>query len=364
MSGANEHIVLGSLVLHNHEYERKESCMEEIGIGVIGAGLMGSLFCSIIRQIPQTKLIGVADIDAEKANSVAGAYSAIAFTDYRHLLDRDDIDAVVIAVSEHHHVAPTVAALKAGKHVLVEKPLASSRNDAAKIVEASQKSSMVTMVGHVLRFDPRYVHAYKAVTEGKIGDIIHVYGRRNIFASTAAVVGERTTPTYYTGVHEIDAMHWIVGARIVSVWAQGTRKVLCRSGISVDDVVLVNIRFSNDAVGILEVSFCLPSVQGCRQTPSFEAVGTEGMVFVEPYKQGATILASNTVRNPETFYLFEPLLYGRFCGVYHDEIVHFIDCIRLGGQPTVGVEEGYAAVAVAEAIERSIELRREIEVEY
>lgn len=339
--------------------------MEKIRFGIIGIGLMGSLFARLINDLPECELVGVADIDEEKLNDIAAKYQIKGYIDYRHLLDRNDVDAVVIAVSEQFHLNPTLDALASGKHIFIEKPLAYNTIEAKKIMNKSdQCSKNILMVGHVLRFDPRYIYAYKAVSEGIIGEVIHVYARRNISTSQAKTVGKRSTPIFYTGVHDIDVINWITGEKITGVWAQGTKKILANAGVLVDDIVFANLQFANGAIGVMEISFVLPQVLGSRKSPCLEVVGTKGMVFVDPYEQGITILGQDFVKNPETFYMFDPLIHGKFSGVYRDELVYFMDCIKTKKKPLIGSAEGYNAVAVAEAIEKSINSGKVEKVQY
>ena len=88
------------------------------------------------------------------------------------------------------------------------------------------------------------------------------------------------------------------------------------------------------------------------------------MLFVDTYEQGITVLGPDIAKYPENFYCFEPLMHGRFSGVYHDELRHFVDCIKMGTKPIVGANDGYNAVAVAEALETSLRSGREEKVAY
>ena len=129
--------------------------MLQIGVGVIGVGLMGSLFARLATQLPNTKLMGVADLDRNRAIQVGEALAVPAYTNYHDLLAMHQVDAVVVATPDSLHLEPALAVAQAGKHLLIEKPLATTREDGQQIINACKNAGVTLMVAHVLRFDPK-----------------------------------------------------------------------------------------------------------------------------------------------------------------------------------------------------------------
>ena len=103
--------------------------MKQLNIGVIGLGEIGAVHCDALMQIPQAKLLAVADIDEARVKQIAEKTGAQPYQDYKELLAREDIDAVIIATPDHLHKEPCIHAANAGKHILVEKPLAMTLED-------------------------------------------------------------------------------------------------------------------------------------------------------------------------------------------------------------------------------------------
>src|SRR5215212_6650723 len=125
-------------------------------VGVVGLGFFGARHARIYHENPIADLIAVCDVDEARAERVAASLEAASYVDYRDLLARADVDAVSICLPDRLHVDAAVAA-GAGKAILLEKPLAHDTPSARQIIDAVERNGTRLMVGHILRFDPRYV---------------------------------------------------------------------------------------------------------------------------------------------------------------------------------------------------------------
>jgi predicted dehydrogenase len=144
-----------------------------IGIGIIGTGGISREHAAAYRGLAgQARLVAVADIDQQRAQAAAAGWGAAhAFTDYRELLDLQEVEAVSVCTFNRAHCAPTVAALEAGKHVLVEKPMATTTEEASRMVEAARRSGKLLMVEMKWRFMPQILAARAAIQRGELGRI-------------------------------------------------------------------------------------------------------------------------------------------------------------------------------------------------
>jgi predicted dehydrogenase len=327
--------------------------VRQIGVGVIGVGLMGSLFARLASQLPDSELVGVADANKHQAAQVGESLGVPAYTDYNELLALSGMSAVVIATPDALHLEPALAAAGAGKHVLIEKPLATNEEDGRRIVEACRRAGVTLMVAHVLRFDPNYGEAFKAVHSGRLGEIVHLSARRNTSLPDAKRLAGRVTITFYLGSHSIDAMQWIVGSPIVEVTAIGTRKAMQELGV--DDTVMSLLRFENGAIGTLENSWIRPEGAGSRRIgASLIVMGTEGSLRVEPFQECMTTYRPNYVEPALPLVSFDNTVWGKISGIYRDEFGHFIDCIQTAARPIISPEQALSAIIVCGAIERSL----------
>ena len=326
--------------------------MDRIGTGVIGVGRMGALFARLLAQLPEAELLGVADVDSERAEAVAAATGAAPLTDYQELLGLEGLEAVVIATPDHLHHAPAMTALEMGKHILMEKPLTMKVSEGEEIVATAGQMGLCLMVAHCLRFDPRYIQAHNAVREGAIGEVVSCYARRNIYFDEGRKIAQRTSLPFFLGVHDIDILHWITGNRVVKVRAYGSRRLM--EDLGVDDAVQSLLEFDDGSIGCVEQAWVFPRNSGLRQSPVLEIVGTAGFIHVNPYRVGVSIHQAGEASYPDSTYMFDPLVHGRVAGVYESETLHFLECVASRQEPIITPQEALEAVRVAAAIEGSL----------
>ena len=151
---------------------------ETVGVGLIGAGIMGEGHAAATHQDPRAKLVGVASL--EGAEVVAKRFGAeVATRDYREILKRTDIDLVIVATPDHLHYEICKAAIEAGKHVLVEKPLTVDLDEADKLIEIVKRSGLKLMACFSHRWIPSYWATHERVAAGRIGRPVMAYARKN-----------------------------------------------------------------------------------------------------------------------------------------------------------------------------------------
>jgi UDP-N-acetylglucosamine 3-dehydrogenase len=313
------------------------------------------LHAQVYAQLAQCELRAVADINAERAAHVAQSLGVDGYGDYVDLLQREDISAVSICTTDDQHVAPAVAAASAGKHVLVEKPLAQTPEDCDTIIEAASANGVRLMVGQILRFDQRYVTAREEIRSGRIGELVHLFVRRNNPIHNARRLRAFTSVLFFLGIHDIDMLNWCVGARAEKVYARATSRVLGDT----PDTVLALLEYPGGVIASLEASWVLPPSFPGRLDARLEAVGSQGALYVNGGSE-SLIIARERVEQPDVFYA--PPVRGERVGILRDELAHFLECVAAGAEPVVVGLDGKAAVEVACAIEESIETGQPVEL--
>jgi predicted dehydrogenase len=328
-------------------------------LAVVGAGRMGRLYARIAAELPQTALAAVCGRSESSVADLARRWGVPGYAggDARRMLDaRPEIDAVVVATPEWLHVEPALAAIRAGKHLLLEKPMATSVADATRIREAAEAAGITLMVCHQLRFDPRYALAKEAVERGAIGELRHVYARRNTTSLAAARVEGRIPLTCWISPHELDLLLWITGSPVVGVCARsrgGARRP--------DGFFLATLRFAGGVVAVFEQSWGTAPLGGRPRQAQLDLRGSTGAIEVTPQEQGLAIFKEDGAEYPAV--MESPVVHGRVFGVFPALVAHFAACVSNGRPPLVGGKEGLAAVAVAEAIARALQTGREIALE-
>jgi len=327
--------------------------MEKVRVGVIGVGLMGSLFANLASQLPDSELVGVADVVEDRAARLGEALDVPAYVDYHELLAIPGLEAVVVATPDALHREPALAAARLGKHLLIEKPLATTPEHAIEIVDGCRDAGVTLMVAHVLRFDRNYGEAFRAVRNGKLGEVVHLAARRSTYLGDAERLAGRVSISFYLGIHSIDVIQWILGSPVVEVTAISVSQVMRR--FHVDDAVLSLLRFENGAIATLENSWIRP--RGATSRPigaSLVMMGTEGALQVTPYRETMTLYTAYHAEPMGFSYSFEEGVFGKISSAYRDEFAHFIECVGTQSPPLVSPAQALSAVLVCNAIEQSL----------
>ena len=239
-----------------------------IAIAIIGAGFMGERWARAVHEHPDAHVAVVADVDEGRGRAMAERFSARFVGDTGEAAVATGVDAVVVCTPEHLHLAPSTAALGSGRPVAVEKPLAHTNADAAEIVACAERSRVPLLVGHVLRFDPRYAGIKAAIDAGTIGKVISVRHERIGLDADRARLGARTTVALYYAVHELDIARWYAGD-IAAIDGAGNSDML--SGL---------FRFTSGAHGVVQVGWCLPDRTPGYGIASVTVVGEHGALRV------------------------------------------------------------------------------------
>jgi predicted dehydrogenase len=323
---------------------------DPIGCAVVGLGMMGQMHARVWAELPRTHLVSVYDIVPEKTTEVAGKLRAAPCSSLQELLDSPEVSIVSICVDDQHHLAPCLAAAKAGKHILVEKPLATTVAEADQIIAACDDAGVKLMVGHVVRFDPRYVVAQQAIAAGEVGQIIQVFARRNNIVASGRRIAGRTSVAFFLGVHDIDIMRWFVGSDVVRVHAESAARVL--ADVPAEDSIFTLMKFSDGSVGCLETCWVVPEGVPNTLDARLEVVGTLGRVAVRVGDESCDIAGRERARRPDIAY--GPEMWGLQGGALRTQLEHFADCVLHDGRPAVSNVDARAAVEVAEAIHESL----------
>lgn len=332
---------------------------DRLGAAVIGLGMMGERHARVWAELPQTRLVSVCDIIPERAEAVAGQYPCRVAASLEEAVGAPGVDIVSVCTDDQAHLQPCLAAAAAGKHVLVEKPLATSLEHCDRIIQACERAGVKLMTGHVCRFDPRYVACREAVVNGRVGEIVQVYARRNNVVTSGRRIGARTSVAFFLGVHEIDLMCWVSGARVTRVHSEATSKVL--ADIGAQDTILTLLRLDNGAVGCIETCWVIPEGSPNSLDARLEVVGSAGRVAAKVGGDEVMEAAdAQRSRRPDMVYWTE--VHGRAQGALADQLEHFAECVRGDVQPVISPAEARHAVEVAQAMHRSLETGAPVEL--
>lgn len=327
--------------------------MRKIGVGIIGMGVAGSLHAASYAAIPdKAGIVAICDRNEKALKTAVSVYGGKAYTDYHELIARNDIEAVDVCLPHWLHAEATVAAAEAGKHVLVEKPISTTLEDADRIIGAARKAGVKLMVAENHRFTPAHRLAKELVNQGKIGRIFAARAYELCNDVPTDPGGWKARPEAMgalldMGVHKFNVLRWIVG-EVESVFAVA-RKLVCSLQTDIDDNAVILLEFANGALGEVFVTSSVVH----EPTNRLELYGTEG-----------TIIEEHSWKRPLMYYSQKAGRWVRprvehapFPGYYEisfkKEVEHFVDCILQDRQPEVTGEDGKAALKLALAAYKS-----------
>lgn len=321
--------------------------------GIIGLGFMGRRYAETLAALQGVTVTAVADTRPELAAEVARSVGARVAESPEALAGAADVDAVFVCTPEDAHVEAAVAAFGAGKAVMIEKPVADTLAGAARIRDAARAAGTTAMVGHLLRFEPRWAAAQRLVSSGSIGGVVSIATRRVGNVRDQDVLRGRTSIPLYYGVHDLDIVRWLAGVPAVSMQASRRGGVLRAAGFDIDDLYCAIVRFEGDILATAELGWHVPASALAAPTTGFTVVGTDGWLRVE---QGQTGLechagdASGTGRlSVDTS--FWPEVHGRPAGALTNELEHFLDCVRTGTPPVISLDDAIEALRLSLAME-------------
>lgn len=327
--------------------------MRTIKLGIVGLGRFAKLHLQCFRQLPNVNVVAVCDLNQELAEETARAWNATAYTDWRKMLDAEELDAVDVLTPEFAHAEPVSAALQAGCHVFVEKPLSLKATEAAELIELAEHKDKQLVTGHVCRFDPRYIQVKDNIAQGAFGKLRSIYARRNNGKAFFSIY-RRANPVYILGIHDIDLMHWFTGQKVVEVYTQAPPN---DQGDS--DLVYAMLRYEDGTIGVIENNWLLPSQAPAYMDVRMEIVGDEATAHLNEPDASLVIWDDKSALAPPIISGSE--VYERLTGPLFEELRHFTQCVTTN-QPSniLRPADALRAVEVAEAVVRSAELGKPV----
>lgn len=343
----------------------------QIKIGFVGAGGIANYQMRTLIKLGGVEITAIADINETALAKSRDEFKVEhAFTDWRKLMDLDELDAISVCTPNKLHCAPTIAALQAGKHVLVEKPMAMNAREAAAMVKAAHKTRKLLQIAFQWRFTPAAQMLRKEVTGGRMGKVLYVrcqaLRRRGI--PSWGVFGRKDLqgggPMIDIGVHILECAHYIIGSPkaisakgachtylgnkppgTVTAWGPWDYKTY-----TVEDIAVGMISFANGTTLVIESSFAAHIKEDVF---NIQIMGTKGGGTYSPLQ----------LFHDENGYMLtsEPACIGNW-NDFEYKMKHFIECIRDGKKCEAPGEDGLVVQQMLDGIYTSAERGREVPI--
>ncbi len=338
--------------------------VNQVNIALIGIGDIGRRHATLLAENPRARLVAAADAVKERLDAVA-AWCAEVTTDWRAVVARRDIEALFITTPPHLHREMTLAALDAGKHVFLEKPMTATLADADAIVERAKRSDRVLLVGFQERHNIAFLEMRRAIQEGALGDVLFIRGtgripRKRLEKGWLFNTDQGGGAVLESSIHNWDLARWMTGQEFVRVYGEG--HVMEKQGGRYEDTFAAIGRLAGGTLVEIEACFSLPD--GASFDSRIEVIGTRGMAYYDVGRQPLLISSETGLTFGDrriTGTAVPDLVHmGPEVGAYRREHEHFLDCIQRGTVPIATVEDSRRSLAVALAVVESIRTGRPV----
>ncbi|WP_163100509.1 Gfo/Idh/MocA family protein [Peribacillus alkalitolerans] len=305
--------------------------MNLIRIGVVGTGKMGTYHCSKLKQMKNVDFVGVFDKDLKRAEEISRKLGVTAFKSYQELLE--NVDAVVIAAPTKLHFLLVEEAIKAQRHILVEKPITVSMEEANHIKGLLKGQDLIFQVGHIERFNPAVQQLAKCIDREKIISIeAKRVGLSNRIQDSDVILDVM--------IHDLDIILDIVKSPIARASAEG----VCGSETNHFETVTALLSFENGVIASVTASYA-----SHEKERTLTILEKEKVIKTDYLTRRQKIVRNRTGAAGQPFEIESEIsiLATPILDPLLEELEHFVDCIRKKKQPIIGVEEGAAAVEAA-----------------
>jgi len=327
---------------------------KKIKIGVVGCGYWGPNLVRNFRSLSDCHLKMMCDINQERLAHVRSLYPDVAGEkDYRHMLNGAGLDAVVVATAVSLHYPMAKASLLAGKHTLIEKPMACSSEQCEELIDIARKKGLILMVDHTFLYSPAVRKIKEIIDTGEAGEIRYICARRlnlGLFQRDINVAWDLAP-------HDIAIILHILQEQPVSINCRGTAHITP----GVEDVTSMSLYFGNERSAIIHSSWIDP-----RKIREMTIVGSKRMIVYDDVAQQEKIKVFDTrIESPPHYDTFAEFHYSYHYGDMYVPYVkqeeplkvecqHFIECIRSGAAPLTNGDRGLELVRILEAASQSI----------
>jgi predicted dehydrogenase len=321
----------------------------------------------IYNAMDGCRVVAVCDNNAARASELAAKLGAEgSFNDYAEMMARGGIDAVAIVTPDFAHADIAVAAAQAGKHMLIEKPLATTRDDVVRMMDAINAAGVRAMVDLHNRWSPPFNTAHQLVESGKIGAPYSAYFRLNDVRWVATDMlpwVPKSSILWFLGSHSLDTLRWFFDDEVSRVYSVSRKGSLAAQGVDSTDVYLTTLEFSRGGIAHMENSWITPNGHPNINDIKFNLLGTEGSLAVDATNHNLIqLFTEDATTVPDV--LVQNNVFGYPSGFAFQSIRSFVECLLSGEKFKVRLEDAANGSLAILAVKESAARREPVEVAY
>jgi len=314
-----------------------------INVAVIGTGVMGKNHARVLSNLENANLVAICDKESDSLKEIADKYRVNSYSDHKEMLSNENIDAVSICVPTKLHKEVAIDVIKSKKHVLIEKPIATTVEEAKDIIKEAESNKVKLMVGHIERFNPVIVEIKKRINNDELGKVFLIKSERfSPFPKRVVDIGV----TIDLSVHDVDIMQHLLKSKVKSVYAATAQKIHSNH----EDLMTSILKFENNTTGMTSCNWITPKI-----VREITIVGEKGM-FKANYLTQELIFFKNEFTDKTIDWQKERLnvIEGDMVKIkiekkepLKNELEAFINCIRDNNNPEVTGQDGMESLNVA-----------------
>lgn len=314
--------------------------MKKLGVAVVGTGFWGKNHARCYSELESTKLVAICDINKERAKAVADQFGVKAYKNSSKMLKNQDIEAISVCTWSTKLAKEAFKALRSGKHVLVEKPMATYSRQAKNLLRVAEENGLHLTVGFLMRFIPGLIHIREAVQKKRIGELVCATAKR--VSQWPERIGD-VGVVKDTAIHDIDVMRYISGEDPTGIYAK-TGNMKHRK---FEDYAQIMLTYEDGKSAFIESNWLTP-----YKTRTLTVTGSDAIMRLDYMTQDLWI--EDPKENLQPRYPWqEPLKL---------ELQHFADCIIEKQKPLITGVDGLKALQIAEAALQSSMKNRAIKL--
>jgi predicted dehydrogenase len=332
---------------------KKVLAVMKVRMACVGVGYWGKNLLRVFYNLPDASVEWIGEPDSSKHENFKKQYPDVELvTDYGGVLTNPDIEAVVLAVPAIQHFSMARAALEAGKHVYVEKPMTLTGRDAEELVGLAEAKGLTLMVGHLLKYHPAVEMLKQMIEDESLGDLYYLYSQR----VNLGIVRKDENALWSLAPHDISVILYLLEQQPVSVSVHGE----CYLQPGIADTVFVNMHFENRQMAQLHLSWLDP-----QKIRRLTIVGSKKMAVFDDMESTEKIRIYDKAAERSEYESYGEAITLRFGDVLipHIDMVeplkvecqHFLNCVLTGERPKSDGVDGYRVVRVLEAAQRSLD---------
>lgn len=339
----------------------------KLKMAIVGTGIWGENHANIYQAHPFAEVVAICDMDYDKAKAMGDKLGIDkVYSDYSEMFRSSDCDAVAIVTPDFAHADIAVAAANHKKHILIEKPLATTRDDVFRILEAVEANKVRAMVDLHNRWSPPFHAAHQAVERGDIGEVYSAYSRLNDVKWVATDMlpwAAKSSILWFLGSHSLDTLRWFFQDEVKRVYCVSREGILKGLGVDTVDEYLTTLEFKKGGIAQMENGWITPNANPCINDIKFNVLGTKGMIAIDASNHNMIQqYTDNKVSVPDT--IVQNSIFGKPRGFAFESIRGYVDCILDGSEFPVSVYDAANTSLAILSIMESAKTRMPVDVKY